>query len=413
MLRRGRRGGAVPGADADGLLARRPRPPGCGARRRRAVAGHGGRGLRRPPAADRLRCAAAPPQPRLQLRGRRPPRPRPRRGPEVLSAHLPRVLRGAAARFGRRRAWRYPRRWRRRAVRHRPAVRRRRRPRPGRPRRGLRGHVDPRPAERRGGARGRDAVAQPVGQPDHGRAGRGSQAAVPVGVVALPGRLRVLSRRPGRVIDRPGVGRSDDDLRERCAARRDGALRGRRPAGGRRRRSRPAAAGAAAHGDIRRQPARTRRADRRVPPRRVHPRPAGYRPRAPAQRRALPVRPRRRRPAQPRLLRGLQHPGLRLAAAAAGDRRPEGRHRRLRRARLDPGAARRRPGDGSCGAPAQRHPRLHASRLRHQRGHQDQRAPAHGRARRHRRGDRHPAHRQADARGDRAIRSRRARRSTT
>ena len=123
--------------------------------------------------------------------------------------------------------------------------------------------------------------------------------------------------------------------------------------------------------------------------------PPDTRPRAPAQRRALPVRPRRRRPPQPRLLRGLQHPGRRPAAAAAGDRRPEGRHRRLRRARLDPGAARRRPGDGSCRAPAQRHPRLHAPRLRHQRGHQDQRAPAHGRARHHRRGDRHQAHRQS------------------
>ena len=39
--------------------------------------------------------------------------------------------------------------------------------------------------------------------------------------------------------------------------------------------------------------------------------------------------------------------------------------------------------------------------LRHQRGHQGQRAPADGRARHHRRGDRHQAHRAADARGDR------------
>ena len=70
---------------------------------------------------------------------------------------------------------------------------------------------------------------------------------------------------------------------------------------------------------------------------------------------------------RPRLLRGLQHPGRRAAAAAARDRRPEGRDRRLRRARLDAGAARRRPGDGPRGPPAQRHPRLHAPRLRDQR----------------------------------------------
>ena len=50
-----------------------------------------------------------------------------------------------------------------------------------------------------------------------------------------------------------------------------------------------------------------------------------------------------------------------------GDRRPEGRHRRLRRARLDARADRRRAGDGPGRAPAQRHPRLHAARLRHQR----------------------------------------------
>ena len=108
---------------------------------------------------------------------------------------------------------------------------------------------------------------------------------------------------------------------------------------------------------------------------------------------ALSVRPGRRRPAQPRLLRGLQHPGLRPAAADAGDRRPQGRHRRLRRAGLDARAARRRPGDGPRRAPAQRHPRLHAAGLRHQHGHQDQRPPAHGRARHHGRGAGHHADR--------------------
>ena len=45
-----------------------------------------------------------------------------------------------------------------------------------------------------------------------------------------------------------------------------------------------------------------------------------------------------------------------------GDRRPEGRHRRLGRPGLHPRADRRREGDGPRGPPAQRHPRLHAAR---------------------------------------------------
>ena len=64
--------------------------------------------------------------------------------------------------LGRRRARRDPHRRRRRAVRPRPAVRRRGRPRPRRPRRGLRGHVGPDPAQRRGGAGRRDGAAQPL-----------------------------------------------------------------------------------------------------------------------------------------------------------------------------------------------------------------------------------------------------------
>ena len=59
-----------------------------------------------------------------------------------------------------------------------------------------------------------------------------------------------------------------------------------------------------------------------------------------------------------------------------GDRRPEGRHRRLRRPRLHARADRRRPGDGPRRAPAQRHPRLHAARLRHQRRDEGQRPQA-------------------------------------
>ena len=58
-------------------------------------------------------------------------------------------------------------------------------------RRDLRGHVGAGPAERAGGAGGRDGAGQPVRQPDHDRARRRPQAAGALGVVALPGRLRL------------------------------------------------------------------------------------------------------------------------------------------------------------------------------------------------------------------------------
>ena len=89
--------------------------------------------------------------------------------------------------------------------------------------------------------------------------------------------------------------------------------------------------------------------------------------RAAPQGRPLPVRARRPGAAGPGLLRGLQHPGLRPGAAAARDRQPQGRDRRLGRPRLHPRADRRGPGDGPAGPAAQRHPRLHDAGLRHQR----------------------------------------------
>ena len=239
-----------------------------------------------------------------------------------------------------------PRRRRRRPLRPRRALRGRRRAGPGRARRGLRGHVGPDPAVGRGRAGGRHRPAQPLRQPDHRRPRRGPQALRALGLVALPGRLRLRRGRPGRVDHRPLVGRPDHGLRERRAARRDGPLPRRRPARRRRRRPRPAAPGAPAHGDLRRQPPRPRRPRRRVPPRVLHARAARPRPRPAPRRRALPVRALRPRPARARLLRGLQHPGRGPPAAAAGDRRPEGRHRRVGRPGLDPRADRRRAGDG-------------------------------------------------------------------
>ena len=64
------------------------------------------------------------------------------------------------------------------------------------------------------------------------------------------------------------------------------------------------------------------------------------------QGRPVPVRARRRRAARARLLRGLQHPGLRPRAAAARDRPAEGRDRGQRRPRLHARADRRGQGDG-------------------------------------------------------------------
>ena len=90
----------------------------------------------------------------------------------------------------------------------------------------------------------------------------------------------------------------------------------------------------------------------------------------------FPFVPGRRRAAGTRLLRGLQHPGLRPRAAAARDRPAQGGHRRLRRPRLHPRADRRGPRDGPARPPAQRHPRVHHARLRDRRDHEVLRDPA-------------------------------------
>ena len=85
----------------------------------------------------------------------------------------------------------------------------------------------------------------------------------------------------------------------------------------RRHRPRPDPPGAAAAGHLRRQPPDLRRPRPRVPDRRLRAAAADRRHRAAPQGRPLPVRARRPGAARPRLLRGLQHPGLRPRAAAA------------------------------------------------------------------------------------------------
>ena len=169
--------------------------------------------------------------------------------------------------------------------------------------------------------------------------------------------------RRGRVHHRPVVGRADDDLRARRAARGDRAVP-RRRRGARWPTSTSTSCARSGCGRARSTTtaaltSRPGRAFRTVefaldPPTGD----IGLR----RQRRPLPVRARRPGPARPGLLRGLQHPGRRARAAAPGDRQPQGRHRRLRRPRLHPRADRRGQGDGPARPPAQRHPR--ASRCR-------------------------------------------------
>ena len=116
------------------------------------------------------------------------------------------------------------------------------------------------------------------------------------------------------------LGRPDDGLRVRRPARRDRALPRGRAAQRRGRRPRPDPPGAAPAGHLRRQPAHPRRAGASASAPSPSSSPADRRHRAATQGRPLPVRARRRRPARARLLRGLQHPGLRARAAAARDR---------------------------------------------------------------------------------------------
>ena len=87
-----------------------------------------------------------------------------------------------------------------------------------------------------------------------------------------------------------------------------------------------------------------------------------------------------------------------LARRFEFDRRRAHGDRRLGRARLDARADRRRQGLRPARPAAHGDPRLHHAGLRDQRGHEGERLEADERARRHRRGDRHPPRRPPDAR---------------
>ena len=163
------------------------------------------RGHRQAAARRRRRRPAAPRQPALQLRRRHPPRRGARRRAEVVPAQLPRVLREAALRLGRRPPGRVPR-----ASRTGPAptstarspsgptcLHAGGRARPRGARRDLRGHVGAGAAEPRGRARRRDRPAQPLGIPHHRRPRRGPPPARPLGERPLQRRLPVRRRERG------------------------------------------------------------------------------------------------------------------------------------------------------------------------------------------------------------------------
>ena len=342
-------------------------------------------------------------QPALQLRGRDPPRPDPRRGAEVVPADLPRVLRAAALRARRRPA--------RRdlavggaagAVRHRPALPRR----PTCP--GLVLHVEvcedmwvPVPPSAEAALAGATVLANLSGSPItvaraedrrllvrsasarclaaylYAAAGQGESTTD----LSWDGQTMVyecgeLLGETERFPDGPRRTVADVDLdRLRQERLRQGTFDDNRRTG---LDSRPG------------RDFRTRRASPSTRP----PATSGCAARSTGSR-SCPTTPERLRPG---LLRGLQHPGLRARAAAARDRPAEGRDRRLRRAGLHARADRRGQGDGPAGPAAQRHPRLHDAGLRDRRGDQGQRHPAVQGARGHLRGARHPPGRAADAR---------------
>ena len=91
--RRRRRPGRLPGADAVRLLHRGHPAAGRSARRRRGCPRRNRRGLGRPVAGAGGRRPAALSAPHLQHRSGHPPRRAARRGAQVVSAHLPGVLR--------------------------------------------------------------------------------------------------------------------------------------------------------------------------------------------------------------------------------------------------------------------------------------------------------------------------------
>ena len=239
--------GGVPGADAVGLLDRGHPAAGHAAGVRRSAVVDVVAASRRPAAGAGRRRAAALPQPDLQHRGGDSPRCGAGRGAEVLSADLPRVLRAPPDRPRRRRARRDPSSGATTFRSARPAVRRRRPTRAScctsRSARtcGCRYH-----RARRRRWPGATVLANLSGSPiTIGRADDRKLLARSASARCLAAYVYAAAGE-GESTHRPGLGRSDDDLRERRAAGRIRALSQGRAAQCRRRRHRAAACRAAA-----------------------------------------------------------------------------------------------------------------------------------------------------------------------
>ncbi len=191
-------------------------------------------------------------------------------------------------------------------------------------------------AEQRGGVGRRRDPAQFVSQQHHDRQGANAPAVVRLAIGPLPRRLRLFRRRRRRVDNRPRLGRPGRDLRVGQRIGRDRAVLGNARDGDRRCRSRAHSPGADAHQQLRRLRARRGRDGHVVSHHRFRLRGARGKAHPAPQCRALPICAGRPGDAGRQLLRGLQHPGPGLGAAAQGDRAQKTGDRRLRRARIRP-----------------------------------------------------------------------------
>ena len=255
------------------------------------------------------------------------------------------------------------------AVRHRHAVPLDRHRAGHLPCRDLRGHLGAGAAVEPCGARRRGGAGQPVGQQHHHRQGRGAAPAVRQPVGARHRGLCLLGVGPGRIDDRPCLGRPCRDLRMRRPARRVGALR----EGLDHRHAPTSISAASARSGCATTASPTARMQRgrqghALPQGRLRARRAAGR----AWRSSAPIERFPYVPSDPAKLRdncyeayNIQIQGL--AQRLQSSRTENGDHRRVGRPRFDPGADRHLPGDGPARPAAQERPGLHAAGLRHAR----------------------------------------------
>ena len=378
MPRRARRGGGVPRAVPERLRDRRPVPAGHAAGGRARGDRRDRRGQRRPDAGARGRRAAGARHPGAQLRGGDPPRPGARRRAEVLPADLPRVLRAPLVRARRRPARLHDHRRRcRGAVRSRPDLHAR----PTSPAStctsrsartcGCRCRRAPRPRS----PVPRCSPTSPAARsPWPAPRTAGCWSAAPASAATR----RTSSRPPARASRPPtcrGTARRWSTSAATCSPRPSGSPT-----------DRGASVADVDLDRIRQERLRqgtfddNRRGARRAPrvPHdrlRARRRPAatsGCAARSTASRSCPTTRERLALDCYEAY--NIQVSGLEQRLAR--DRPAQDHHRRLRRARLHARPDRRGQGDGPARPPAQRHPRVHAARLRDRRDHEVLRHPA-------------------------------------